>query len=79
MGGAAKTAARREICKFTTSAHAASSEMMPKRISLRFAQTVTEQTFSLPKCDEANRLRDASNRSSQYRAGAAESICLIRD
>ena len=47
MDGAAKTAGRREIFKFTTSTHAADSEMMPKKTSLRSAQAVTEPDMSI--------------------------------
>ena len=42
MDGAAKTAAQHKIFSSTTSAHAASSEMMPKRISLRSVRAVIE-------------------------------------
>jgi hypothetical protein len=43
MGGVAKIAAEHEIFKSTTSARAAGWEMMPKRISLRYARVVTIQ------------------------------------
>ena len=47
MGGAARIAARREIFKFTTFAHVAGLEMMPKKISLRFARLAIEpDTYS---------------------------------
>ena len=47
MDGAARTAGRREIFKFTTSTHAAGSEMMPKKTSSRSAQAVTEPDMSI--------------------------------
>ena len=55
MGGTAKTAADRKIFKSTTSAHAASSGMMPKRISSRCARAVTEPDIFIAMQHWANR------------------------
>ena len=49
MAGAAKTAAQRKIFKSTISARAAGWEMMPRRISLRYAQVVIELGIFIAK------------------------------
>ena len=63
IGGAAKITAQRKIFRSTTYARAADGETRSKRISLRFARTVTEPDIAIAKRDEANRQRNATNRS----------------
>jgi hypothetical protein len=55
MGGAARIAAQREIFRSTTSDHAADWETTPKRISLRYAQGVTESDIFIAKHHKTNR------------------------
>ena len=61
MDGAAKTAAQHKIFSSTTSAHAASSEMMPKRISLRSVRAVIEPDTYIATQNTANREDDDAN------------------
>jgi hypothetical protein len=58
MGGAAKTAAEREIFRSTITALAADWEMMPNRISLRYAQGVAGPDIFIAKQHRTSRESD---------------------
>ena len=68
MGGDAKTAAQREICKFTTSAHEAGSETMPKKISSRSVPVVTEPDIFIAKSPRTARRTPGEMREHQRTA-----------